>query len=91
MFTYAHVKWFYGQSECAYYLNYFIMLIYKWERNLVNINFVSIFRHPFNMLGVNWRGLVSSCWSFLVPFCVSFLNLWNQLLLPLNFAASSAS
>ena len=25
VFTYAHVKWFYGQSECAYYLNYFIM------------------------------------------------------------------
>ena len=24
VFTYAHVKWFYGQSECAYYLNYFI-------------------------------------------------------------------
>ena len=58
MFTYAHVKWFYGQSERAYYLNYFIMLIYKWERNLVNINFVSIFRHPSNVLGVNWRRLV---------------------------------
>ena len=25
MFTYAHVKWFYGQSERAYYLNYFII------------------------------------------------------------------
>ena len=25
MFTYAHVKWFYGQSEHAYYLNYFII------------------------------------------------------------------
>ena len=24
MFTYAHVKWFYGQSERAFYLNYFI-------------------------------------------------------------------
>ena len=24
MFTYAHVKWFFGQSERAYYLNYFI-------------------------------------------------------------------
>ena len=24
VFTYAHVKWFYGQSERAYYLNYFI-------------------------------------------------------------------
>ena len=24
MFTYAHVKWFCGQSECTYYLNYFI-------------------------------------------------------------------
>ena len=27
VFTYAHVKWFYGQSECAYYLNYFIMVV----------------------------------------------------------------
>ena len=25
MFTYVHVKWFYGQSEPAYYLNYFII------------------------------------------------------------------
>ena len=25
MFTYAHVKWFYGQSERAYYLNYFVI------------------------------------------------------------------
>ena len=25
MFTYDHVKWFYGQSERAYYLNYFII------------------------------------------------------------------
>ena len=24
VFTYAHVKWFYGQSERAYYFNYFI-------------------------------------------------------------------
>ena len=24
MFAYFHVKWFCGQSECAYYLNYFI-------------------------------------------------------------------
>ena len=28
MFTYAHVKWFYGQSERAYYLNYFIIRLY---------------------------------------------------------------
>ena len=26
VFTYAHVKWFYGQSERAYYLNYFIKI-----------------------------------------------------------------
>ena len=26
VFTYAHVKWFYGQSEHVYYLNYFIMI-----------------------------------------------------------------
>ena len=27
VFTYAHVRWFYGQSEHAYYLNYFIMVV----------------------------------------------------------------
>ena len=27
VFTYAHVKWFHGQSERVYYLNYFIMYI----------------------------------------------------------------
>ena len=27
VFIYARVKWFYGQSERAYYLNYFIKLI----------------------------------------------------------------
>ena len=26
VFTYAHVKWFYGQSERVYYLNYFIII-----------------------------------------------------------------
>ena len=26
VFTYAHAKWFYGQSERVYYLNYFINL-----------------------------------------------------------------
>ena len=29
MFAYAHVKWFYGQSEHMYYLNYFIMKVFK--------------------------------------------------------------
>ena len=27
VFTYAHVKWSYGQSEHTYYLNYFMKLI----------------------------------------------------------------
>ena len=29
VFTYAHVKWFYGQSERAYYLNYFIKIYFS--------------------------------------------------------------
>ena len=33
VFTYAHVKWFYGQSEHAYYLNYFI----KYNNSLYNL------------------------------------------------------
>ena len=27
VFTHAHVKWFYGQSERAHYLNYFIICL----------------------------------------------------------------
>ena len=38
VFTYAHVKWFYGQSERAYYLNYFINI------NLQIHIYVSTFR-----------------------------------------------
>ena len=26
MLIYTRVKWFYGQSECAYYLNHFIKI-----------------------------------------------------------------
>ena len=33
VFTYAHVKWFYGQSERAYYLNYFIERVYSADSN----------------------------------------------------------
>ena len=29
VFTYTHVKWFYGQSEHVYYLNYFIIVDVK--------------------------------------------------------------
>ena len=30
VFTYAHLKWFYGQSERGYYSNYFLkMYIYR--------------------------------------------------------------
>ena len=37
VFTYAHVKWFYGQSERAYYLNYFINIYEKWFIDNVKI------------------------------------------------------
>ena len=40
MFTYAHVKWFYGQSERAYYLNYFIMIFVN---SLTCSNIISVF------------------------------------------------
>ena len=39
MFTYAHVKWFYGQSERAYYLNYFIIYTFA---QLVELNYIVI-------------------------------------------------
>ena len=29
MFAYTHIKWFYGQPERVYYLNYFIILFTK--------------------------------------------------------------
>ena len=34
VFTYAHVKRFYGQSERAYYLNYFIKCIKTLVKNV---------------------------------------------------------
>ena len=51
VFTNAHVKWFYGESERAYYLNYFINLFVKW----ISIYFQSYHlplpkkREPFNL------------------------------------------
>ena len=38
MFTYAHVKWFYSQSERAYYLNYFIKPIILGKNRSINNN-----------------------------------------------------
>ena len=35
VFTYAHVKWLYGQSEHAYYLNYFIKSPYQHLRKCI--------------------------------------------------------
>ena len=34
VFTYAHAKWFYGQSERVYYLNYFINLFVNMVKKL---------------------------------------------------------
>ena len=39
VFTYAHVKWFYGQSERVYYLNYFINNIMRGILNRNNSQF----------------------------------------------------
>ena len=72
-------------------LQVFILLIYKWGRNLVDINFLSILRHLSSILGVNRRRLVSSLVLLLSTILLFFLNFWNQFLLPLNFAASSVS
>ena len=38
VFTYAHVKRFYGQSERAYYLNYFIKPITLGKNRSINNN-----------------------------------------------------
>ena len=66
MFTYAHVKWFYGQSERAYYLNYFITsiktILYnsKMYENLFEFIFFSVknllkkFMRSFLRLCVNY-------------------------------------
>ena len=45
----AHVKWFYGQSERAYYLNYFINfssteLVFEFINNQINITRVCFFK-----------------------------------------------
>ena len=66
VFTYAHVKWFYGQSERAYYLNYFITsiktILYnsKMYENLFEFIFFSVknllkkFMRSFLRLCVNY-------------------------------------
>ena len=41
VFTYARVKWFYGQSESAYYLNYFINRDYSIEKAHKRFSFMS--------------------------------------------------
>ena len=44
VFTYAHVKWFYGQSERAYYLNYFVIISKRFKnyKHLVEIIFFKV-------------------------------------------------
>ena len=66
VFTYAHVKWFYGQSERAYYLNYFVTsiktILYnsKMYENLFEFIFFSVknllkkFMRSFLRLCVNY-------------------------------------
>ena len=58
VFTYAHVKWFYGQSERAYYLNYFINhFIYQLVDGYPCKNFFQFFRIPLaNSAGLCWGG-----------------------------------
>ena len=55
MFTYTHVKWFYGQSERAYYLNYFIKINYLstdkfvWDGNVTPRHNSKVHLHSFIM------------------------------------------
>ena len=42
MFTYAHVKWFYGQSERAYYLNYFIIKTFEQFRQQKRLSILTL-------------------------------------------------
>ena len=60
VFTYAHVKWFYGQSERAYYLNYFIIQIKILVRNYKQIatlgdTFTILFARVGFTVQVFWR------------------------------------
>ena len=45
-FTCAHVKWFYGQSERAYYLNYFI----NFNRLYPTFDILAVLRRNFDIL-----------------------------------------
>ena len=46
VFTYAHVKWLYGQSERAYYLNYFIIRFRFYSHVCSLSHFLAIWLHP---------------------------------------------
>ena len=42
VFTYTHVKWFYGQSERAYYLNYFIIKTFEQFRQQKRLSILTL-------------------------------------------------
>ena len=42
MFTYTHVKWFYGQSEHAYYLNYLIIKTFEQFRQQKRLSILTL-------------------------------------------------
>ena len=52
MFTYTHVKWFYGQSKCTHYLNNFI----KNNRQRHNKKLPDLWKRPHAIL--KWYHLV---------------------------------
>ena len=65
VFRYAHVKWFYGQSERTYYLNYFII---RDDRDFV-LKLVDSYSGLWMRKTFGGQMCTSSlCWPQ-VPFC----------------------
>ena len=83
VFTYAHVKWFYGQSECAYYLNYFIMVVSEISQSssLLQLLYLILFELSLESILIFWKDLITAWtgWIGILPiihFRNNFLDEW---------------
>ena len=90
VFTYAHVKWFYGQSERTYYLNYFIN-VFVWFSNVCLKNdWISSVIFSFGLMILNLSTnkskvranyILYSCYKILSKKCYKKIKFCCELLI----------
>ena len=71
VFTYTHVKWFYGQSEYAYYLHYFIILFVVYFARLARNFATSATSLSALKKSCTVRSELKFYWLFLIDYGVS--------------------